>query len=123
VCARVLGAYGVVQPGWPMMGLTLFGTKATATATFEDFKPSQVRVVFDKLAGNEPAVIDYPADLEGAYGQGQAVRRYMAHFEDCILHDKRPCEDAREGTKTIACLDAAWRSAKSGLPEKVTVEI
>ncbi len=123
VCARVLGAYGVVQPGWPMMGLTLFGTKGTATATFEDFKPSQVRVVFDKLTGNEPAVIDYPADLEGAYGQGQAVRRYMAHFEDCILNDKRPCEDAREGAKTIAALDAAWRSAKTGLPQKVSVEI
>jgi len=119
---RVLGAYGVVQPGWPMMGLTVFGTKATATATFEDFKPSQVRVVFDKLGGNQPAVIDYPADLEGAYGQGQAVRRYMAHFEDCITNDKPPCEDAREGTKTIAALDAAWKSVKSGLPEKVSVE-
>ncbi|MFH1924442.1 MAG: Gfo/Idh/MocA family oxidoreductase [Planctomycetota bacterium] len=122
VIARVLGAYGVVQPGWPMMGLTLFGTKATATATFEDFKPSQVRVVFDKLLGNEPAVIDYPADLEGAYGQGQAVRRYMAHFEDCIINDKPPCEDAREGAKTIAALDAAWKSIRSGLPEKVNVE-
>jgi predicted dehydrogenase len=79
-------------------------------------------VVFDKLTGNEPAVIDYPADLEGAYGQGQAVRRYMAHFEDCIAGDKRPSEDAREGTKTIAALDAAWKSAKAGLPQKARVE-
>ena len=122
VIARVLGAYGVVQPGWPMMGLTIFGTKATATATFEDFKPSQLRVVFDKLTSNEPAVIDYPADTEGAYGQGQAVRRYMAHFEDCIVNDRAPCEDAREGTKTIAALDAAWKSVKTGLPEKVSVQ-
>lgn len=120
VIARVLGAYGVVQPGWPMMGLTVYGTKATATATFEDFQPSQLRVVFDKLGGNRPAVIDYPADLEGAYGQGQAVRRYMAHFADCIVHDRTPCEDAREGTKTIAVLDAAWRSAKTRRPQKVS---
>lgn len=123
VIARVLGAYGMVQPPWPMMGLTIYGTKATATATFEDFQPSQVRIVFDKLIGNEPAVIDYPADMEGAYGQGKAVRRYMAHFEDCIVNNKRPCEDAREGIKTIAALDAAWRSVKSGLPEKVNYEI
>ena len=109
----------MVQPPWPMMGLTLYGTKATASATFEDFKPSQTRVVFDKLPGNEPAVIDHPADLEGAYGQGQAVRRYMAHLEDCIVNDRRPCEDAREGTKTIAALDAAWRSIRSGQVEKV----
>jgi len=122
VMARVLGAYGVVQPPWPMMGITLYGTRATATATFEDFKPGQLRVVFDKLPGNEPAVIDYPADLEGAYGQGQAVRRYMAHLEDCLVHDKQPCENAREGTKTIAALDAACRSFRTGLPQKVTAD-
>jgi len=122
VIARVLGAYGMVQPPWPMMGLTVYGTKATATATFEDFRPSQTRIVFDKLEGNEPAVIDYPADLEGAYGQGKAVRRYLAHFEDCILNDRRPSEDAREGTKTIAALEAAWRSVRSGLPAKVVAE-
>jgi predicted dehydrogenase len=119
VMARVLGAYGMVQPPWPMMGITLYGTKATATATFEDFRPSQTRMVFDKLPGNEPAVIDYPADMEGAYGQGQAVRRYMAHFEDCIVNDKTPCEDAREGMKTIAALDAAWKSVRSGEVEGI----
>jgi predicted dehydrogenase len=121
VPARILGAYGIVQPPWPMMGITLYGTKATATATFEDFKPCQLRIVFDKLGANEPAVIDYPADAEGAYGQGQAVRRYMTHLEDCIVNDRRPLEDAREGTKTIAALDAAWRSAQTGLPQKVAV--
>ncbi|NOZ20023.1 MAG: Gfo/Idh/MocA family oxidoreductase [Planctomycetes bacterium] len=123
VMARVLGAYGIVQPPMPMMGLTLYGTKATATATFEDFQPGQVRVVFDKLEGIRPAVIDYPADMEGAYGQGQAVRRYMAHFEDCIVNDKTPSEDAREGLKTIAALDAAWKSVKTGKPQKVSVEL
>jgi predicted dehydrogenase len=123
VIARVLGAYGMIQPPWPMMGLTIYGTKATATATFEDFQPSQLRIVFDKLDGNQPSVIDYPADMEGAYGQGKAVRRYMAHFEDCIVNDKRPCEDAREGTKTIAALDAAWKSVKTALPQKLKAEL
>ncbi len=117
VVGRVLGAYGVVQMPWPMMGITLYGTKATAAATFEDFKPSQLRVVFDKLGGNEPAVIDYPADILGAYGQGLAVRRYMAHLEDCIQNDKRPAEDAREGTKTIAALDAAGAAPHGIAPE------
>jgi predicted dehydrogenase len=123
VIARVTGAYGVVQPPWPMMGITLYGTRATAAATFEDFQPSQARLVFDKLGGNQPAVIDYPADLEGAYGQGQAVRRYMSHLEDCIINDRRPSEDAREGIKTIAALDAAWRSIRSGKPEKVDAAV
>lgn len=121
VLGRVIGAYGVVQPPWPMMGITLYGTKATATATFEDFKAGELRVVFDKLNTNEPAVVPYAADMEGAYGQGQAVRRYMAHLEDCIVHDRQPIEDAREGVKTIAALDAAWRSVRTGLPQPVVV--
>jgi len=44
----------------------------------------------------------------------------MAHLEDCITNDKRPSEDAREGTKTIAALDAAWRSFRTGSPQKVS---
>lgn len=123
VMARVLGAYGVIQPAWPMMGLTIYGNKATATATFEDFLPSQFRITFDKLERNEPAVIDYPTDLKGAYGQGDAVRRYMQHFEDCIVNDKTPLEDAREGTRTIAALSAAWESARTGKPVKVKYEL
>lgn len=123
VMARVLGAYGVIQPSYPMMGLTIYGNKGTATATFEDFRPSQLRFALDKFLQNEPAAIDYPADFKGAYGQGDAVRRYMKHFEDCIVNDKPSMEDAREGTKTIAALSAAWESARTGKSVKVRYEI
>jgi predicted dehydrogenase len=123
IMARILGAYGVIQPPYPMMGLTIYGNRGTATATFEDFRPSQFRFVLDRFLQNEPAVVDYPADLTGAYGQGDAVRRYMKHFEDCIVNDKPTVEDAREGTKTIAALSAAWESARTGKPVKVRYEI
>jgi len=121
--ARVLGAYGVIQPSMPMMGLTIYGTKGTATATFEDFKPSTLSFVLDKFLRNEPAVINYPADMTGAYGQGDAVRRYMSHFEDCIVNDKPSLEDAEEGTKTIAALSSAWESAKIGKSVKVDYNV
>jgi hypothetical protein len=39
------------------------------------------------------------------------------------VNDKRPCEDAREGTKTIAALDAAWKSVKTALPQKLKAEL
>lgn len=123
IMARVLGAYGVIQPPIPMMGLSIYGRKGTATATFEDFEPSQLGYVLDKFLQNKPAVMDYPADLKGAYGQGEAVKRYMQHFEDCIINDKPTLEDAREGTKTIAALSAAWESAKTGQPVKINYEI
>jgi len=123
IMARVLGAYGVIQPPYPMMGLTIYGNKGTATATFEDFQPCQLKFVLDRFLQNGSAVIDYPADLTGAYGQGDAVRRYMEHFEDCIVNDKTPMEDAREGTKTIAALSAAWESARTGKPVRVKYDI
>jgi len=123
VMARILGAYGVIQPPSPMMGLTIYGDKGTATSTFEDFEPSQLSFVLDRFLQNKPAVMDYPADMGGAYGQGDAVKRYMKHFEDCILNDKPTCEDAREGTKTIAALSAAWESAKTGKSVKVVYDI
>ena len=123
IMARVLGAYGVIQPPYPMMGLTIYGNKGTASATFEDFQPSQLRFVLDKLLQNEPAVVDYPADLTGSYGQGDAVRRYMNHFEDCIVNDKATLENAREGVKTIAALSAAWESVRTGKPVKVEYDL
>jgi predicted dehydrogenase len=106
-----------------MMGLTIYGKKGTATATFEDFGPTQLSFVLDRFLQNKPAVVDYPADMTGAYGQGDAVKRYMEHFEDCIVNDKPSLEDAREGTKTIAALSAAWESAKTAKPVKVEYSV
>jgi len=112
--ARVLGAYGIVEPPIPMMGLNIYGTEGSAVADFHDFKPTQMRVVFDKIEKKPILKTDIPADMKGAYGQGDAVRRYMANFEDCIVHGKQSAIDAREGTKTIAILSAAWESIRNG---------
>ncbi|MCL5072339.1 MAG: hypothetical protein M1308_15840, partial [Actinobacteria bacterium] len=49
-----------------------------------------------------------------AYGQGDAIRRYMADFENAVVNNKKPLIDAEEGVKTIAALSAAWESIRSG---------
>ncbi len=118
--ARVLGAYGLVEPPIPMMGLNIYGTEGSAIADFHDFKPTHARVVLDKLETKPVLKMDVPADQKGAYGQGDAVRRYMSNFEECLLHGKQSTIDAREGAKTIAILSAAWESIRSGgKPKKV----
>ena len=86
----------------------------------------QCQILVPALGSIEPAISDLhglepPRRRHGQQAARGTLRRYMAHLEDCIVNDKRPGEDAREGTKTIAALDAAWRSAKSGLPQKVVV--
>ena len=112
--ARVLGAYGVVKQPYPMMGLTIYGTKGTATADFTDFEPSTAKVVLDKIESKPVMEMNFKADMTGAYGQGDAIRRYMADFENAIVNDMKPLIDAREGVKTIAALSAAWESIRSG---------
>ena len=123
--ARCVGSYGIVQPPYPMMGLALYGTKGSVVADFTDFEPSSLKV---RLAGGSDAASEsvrtqlqastqayhYPADLLGAYGQGLAVKRYMAELEDAIVNDRQPSPNARESIATIATLDACWKSARTG---------
>ena len=112
--ARVLGAYGMVEPPMPMMGLNIYGTRGSAVADFHDFQPTHMRVVLDKIDTKPVLGTDIPADMKGAYGQGEAVRRYMSNFENCLTNGAQSAIDAREGTKTIAILSAAWESIRGG---------
>ena len=111
---RTLGAYGIVKPPLPMMGLTIYGTKGTATADFTDFNPSSSKVVLDKIESKPIMQMNFPADMVGAYGQGDAVKRFMKDFENAIVNNTRPQIDAYEGIKTIAVLSAAWDSIRNG---------
>jgi predicted dehydrogenase len=134
--ARLVGSYGIVQPPYPMMGLALYGTHGSAVADFTDFEPTslKLRLSGPQVAGTSDTDVGrtqekaarveytYPADMLGAYGQGLAVQRYMADFEDAIVNDRRPAIDAWEGVKTIAALSACWESIRSGNPVKVQSE-
>ncbi len=111
---RVLGAYGLVEPPMPMMGLNIYGTQGSAIADFHDFRPSHTRVILDKIETKPAMNMEFSADFKGAYGQGDAVRRYMKNFEDCVVNNAHSLIDAREGVKTIAALSAAWDSIRSG---------
>lgn len=112
--ARVMGAYGLVEPPMPMMGLNIYGTKGTAVADFHDFKATQTRVTFDKIDTRPTFQMDVPPDLKGAYGQGDAVRRYMANFEACLEGREKSAIDAREGAKTMAICEAITESIRGG---------
>jgi len=116
---RVMGAYDLVQPPLPMMGLGIYGNKGSVQADFTDFQPSNCTARLARIPGREAMEMRFPADMEGAYGQGQAVRRYLAEFEECIVNDTQPQINAWEGLKTITALDACWQSLKTGQPVKV----
>jgi len=38
------------------------------------------------------------------------------HFIDCIINDKKPIMDGREGRKDLEVVLAAYKSAKTGRP-------
>ena len=112
--ARVLGAYGLVEPPMPMMGLGIFGTKGSLISDFTDRQPGHVKFILDKLEGHQVAGMTYAPETEGAFGHGAGVMRYMAHFEECLLQDRTPVPDVHEGAKSIAVCSAAWKSIREG---------
>ena len=112
--ARVLAAYGLVEPPMPMMGLGLYGAKASLKADFTDQQDGHLQVVYDKLAGHPVANMTFPAEKEGTLGHGQGVMRYLHHFEACLNEDRSPSPGVREGAKSIAVCAAAWASIRQG---------
>jgi predicted dehydrogenase len=119
VIARVLGAYGIVHPPMPMMGVTIYGSKASALGSFSDQLGGETQIIYDKFELKEAAITKFPPEIEGAYGHGETVIRYLNHFESCLENDFEPVPNATEGAKTVAVCSAAWESVKTGKPVKV----
>lgn len=107
VIARVLAVFGLVEPPLPMLGLGIYGDKGSVVND---------QVVLDKLAGQPVLKLNFKREQ----GHGREVWRYMRHFEECLLENKRPLIDEREGAQVIATAAACWESIKTGLPAKVT---
>jgi predicted dehydrogenase len=117
--ARVLAAYGLVEPPMPMMGLGLYGTKASLISDFTDKQVGHIKVVFDKLDGRPVAEMTFPPETEGTLGHGAGVMRYLQHFEECLNEDKTPSPSVHDGARSIAACAAAWESIRQGGVVKV----
>ncbi|CAN5418077.1 N/A [soil metagenome] len=106
VIARVLAVFGLVEPPLPMLGLGIYGDKGSVVND---------QIVLDKLAGQPVLKLNFGHEK----GHGREVWRYMRHFEECLLADKRPLIDELEGAQVIATAAACWESIHTGLPVKV----
>lgn len=117
--ARVLAAYGLVEPPMPMMGLALYGTKASLHADFTDQQDGHIKLVYDKLERRPVANFTFPAEKEGTLGHGAGVMRYLHHFEECLTTRATPSPSVRDGAQSIAVCAAAWQSIREGGVVKV----
>ena len=119
VIGRVLGVYDIVHPPMPMMGISLWGTKATLIADYTDRKGGHINVVYDGFEGQPTGTFPFSAETLGAYGHGETVMRYMRHFHDCLENDRDPTPGVRDGAKSVATCAAAWESVETGEVVKV----
>ena len=118
VTARVLGAYDLVHPpsfwGMPFhgVGIGLYGTRGSL---FND------RVVYEYRGSGEPREEQVlPAgDSDDHAGE---VMGFLRHFEECLIEDRKPLIDARDGAQIVAICAACWESIRTGLPARVTRE-
>ena len=89
VIALVLAVFGLVEPPLPMLGLGIYGDKGSVVND---------QVVLDKLTGQPVLKMNFGREQ----GHGRQVWRYMRHFEECLLENKRPLIDELEGAQVIA---------------------
>ncbi len=114
--ARVLGAYGLVHPPMPMMGLGLFGSQASLMADFTDQEAGHLKVNFDSATGRAPINRTVEPETEGELGHAAGVLRYLQHFEACLFDGVAPSPGVRDGAGSVAACAAAWESIRTGQP-------
>jgi predicted dehydrogenase len=115
VIGRVSGLYGTVHLPGPMMMFGVYGTKGSAQSEFTDNEPGRVKVVLDKLYGQQPLVSEFAAERDTSVtGHGATVIRYMRHFQECLDSGAEPSPGVLDGAKSVAAGVAAWESAKTG---------
>ncbi len=117
--ARAFGAYGVIEPPQPMMGVSLFGTSGSSTAEFSDFLGGKVTTVLDHFENKTPVEDLYPPETEGSFGHGRTALRYLTDFGNALVNDTLPQPSVFEGAKTIAACSAAYESIVTGKVVKV----
>jgi len=105
--ARVLAAFGLVEPPMPMLGLSLYGTKASVV---------NEKIMTDGIPGEDTIALTPDA------GHAGEVIAYLTHFEECILQGAAPLVDHRDGARVVATCAACWESIRTGQPAKVRNE-
>jgi predicted dehydrogenase len=116
--ARVMGGFDLIHPPshWGQsfhgVGLGLYGTKASV---FND------RLVRDYYPGGQPRE-ETITPRGGHLTHSGEVFGFLRHFEECIVEDKEPLVDVRDGAQIVAICSAGWDSIHTGLPVKVTRE-
>lgn len=115
---RILGGFDLIHPPslWGQsfhgVGVGLYGSKASV---FND------RIVREYYPGGQPQ--EEKIEPRGGYlNHAGEVTEFLRHFEDCVVSDRQPLVDVRDGAQIVAICAACWESIATGLPVKVTRE-
>lgn len=99
---RVMAAYGVVEPPWTQIAVTLYGTKGTWMDN---------RYVLDSFPTMPVHKLEF-SSREQAHSL--EVIRYLRHFEACLLEGAPPLISARDAAHVLSVTDAVWKSVREG---------
>jgi predicted dehydrogenase len=122
------GALGVIQattsvhPGLPKT-IAVHGDRGTAVIEQDDL----LRWEFADALPDDESIRSRFAQKSGASGGSsnpaaighEGHRRQLADFVAAVLQGGKPAVDGREGRKSVAIIEAIYRSAKSGQAESV----
>lgn len=118
------GSMGHVHVSWldphKIRKLTVVGSKKMAV--FDDMESTEKIRIYDKGVKEVPATAPYSAGLTLRFGDitipyiemKEPLLLECEHFIDCVLNNKRPVSDGRNGLEVLKVLDACDRSISSG---------
>jgi predicted dehydrogenase len=109
---RVLILMGCTHAPEPMQKLALYGEGGTAVVTQTDNEAGTLEYILDE-GGVKGGTVrhTYPAERGvDIYGHAETERRCFRYFERCLLGDREPEPNARDGAKVMIVIEAVLQS-------------
>jgi myo-inositol 2-dehydrogenase/D-chiro-inositol 1-dehydrogenase len=92
----------------------LMGWAGQIAFQFSSYDPADSRVTLYTDAA-ESIPVPIPDEIDAVYpGHLDSFQREIAHFVDCILHDRRPAVTAEDGCRALEIIDASYESTRRG---------
>lgn len=122
--ARVSGAYsGPVQPTVrdSEMSCILRGSEGCSQADYMDLRYAVTNRRGEEKVLTFDHMLKHYFRFEGKSHHAGEYQNYLEYFADCLANNRTAYPDLKEGTGTVAVLQAMEQSLKSGKPVKITL--
>ena len=91
----------------------IIGNQGQLSWQFSSYDQDDARLIFYEDSLSQEVALSIPKEIDRVYpGHLDSFKKEIDHFVSCILNDKQPRTGTLEGLKSMAIVDASYRSTK-----------